>query len=180
MIVADRGLRHRDPVLLGGIAGLTWGVVARLWMRFISRQPEFSWGGTGIILGAAALAGLSLGLAHRLRAGGARRWWRLLGLGTVFLAFGAGTIMVPTVILWGLAMARRRWPSAIRVALWTAGMVAQVLLVLPALELGTVQLSVAVVWYTCLLLTEAWALSVVFSPSTARVRSAEAVVTLLP
>ncbi len=176
---ADTGLRRRDPVLLGGIVGLTWGVIARLWMRFISQQPEFSWGGTGIILGAATLAGLSLGLAHRLRAGGARRWWRLLGLGTVFLAFGAGAIMVPTVILWSLAMARRGWPSAIRVALWAAGVIAQVILVLPALELGPVERSVAVVWYVCLLLTEAWGLSVVFSPRIVRVRGAEAVVSLL-
>ena len=45
---------------LGGIGvllGVGWGVLARLWMRMISTQPESTWAGTLLIIGSAALAG---------------------------------------------------------------------------------------------------------------------------
>ena len=33
-------------VALGALAGLTYGVALRLWMRLVSDNPEFTWGGT--------------------------------------------------------------------------------------------------------------------------------------
>ena len=43
----------------------------------ISTTPEFSWSGTLLIIGFAALAGLGLGLVHGARVGQRSRWWRL-------------------------------------------------------------------------------------------------------
>ena len=33
----------RHPIVGGALLGLTWGVVIRIWMRFISTDPEFTW-----------------------------------------------------------------------------------------------------------------------------------------
>lgn len=88
-------------------------------MRFISTDPEFTWSGTGFILGAAFLAGLGLGTAYALKRRGRRGWWRLLGLPMILLGGGAGAIMLPGVILGGLAFGRRNWPKPVRIALWT-------------------------------------------------------------
>jgi len=44
-------------LLTGAGLGLTWGVVARVWMRLISTSPEFSVVTTAFILGIAAVFG---------------------------------------------------------------------------------------------------------------------------
>lgn len=36
----------RVALLAGAAAGMLWGVVARVWMRFISAEHEFTWNGT--------------------------------------------------------------------------------------------------------------------------------------
>lgn len=120
--VADRPPAHfwdRHPIISGALGGLLWGILMRLWMRFISTDPEFSWSGTGFILGAAFLAGLGLGTAYALSRKGRRGWWRLFGLPVILLGGGAGSIMLPGVILGGLAFGRRNWPKAVRIALGT-------------------------------------------------------------
>ena len=47
---ADTGLLPWPKVgllLVGGlVGGLLWGALARVWMRFISTDPEFTWDGT--------------------------------------------------------------------------------------------------------------------------------------
>ena len=55
-----------------------WGVAARIWMRLITTDPEFTWSGTGFILGATGIGGLALGLMYGVRRAGRSRWWRLL------------------------------------------------------------------------------------------------------
>ena len=108
---------HRHPVISGALGGLVWGALMRLWMRFVSTDPEFSWSGTGFILGAALLAGLSLGTAYALSRKSRAGWWRLLGLPVILLGMGAGSLMLPGVIVGGLAFGRRNWPTAIRIVL---------------------------------------------------------------
>ena len=47
-------------VLIGGlVGGLAWGTMARLWMRFISTNVEFTWGGTLFIVIGFGIAGLA-------------------------------------------------------------------------------------------------------------------------
>jgi hypothetical protein len=96
-------------VVRGMLAGLSLGVVARLWMRWISTDPEFSWSGTIFIVGAftifftthsivAALRRENLSPVKRriVRAGG------IIFSLPIFMA--AGGIMFPTVALASFAL----------------------------------------------------------------------------
>ena len=44
---------------IGAFGGALLGVMARLWMRFISEDPEFTWNGTLFIIGGFATFGWS-------------------------------------------------------------------------------------------------------------------------
>jgi hypothetical protein len=109
----------RHPIISGAIGGLLWGVLMRLWMRFISTDPEFTWSGTGFILAAAFLAGLGLGTAYAVARRGHRGWWRLFAAPLILLGAGAGSIMLPGTVIGGLAFGRRNWPRVVRVILAT-------------------------------------------------------------
>ena len=94
------------PVVTGALLGLSWGIAMRIWMRFISTDPEFTWSGTGYILGATTLAGLLLGLGWARRAKAKGNWWRLTGLSMLPLGVAAGGVMIPSVVSRGA----RSWP----------------------------------------------------------------------
>ncbi|HSL25887.1 MAG TPA: hypothetical protein VLA54_06350, partial [Acidimicrobiia bacterium] len=108
----------RRPAVAGAVGGLAWGVLMRLWMRFISVDPEFTWSGTGFILVASILAGVGLGFAYQSRRTARTGWWRLFGLPVILLGAGAGMIMLPGVVIGGLAFGRRDWPRVVRIALY--------------------------------------------------------------
>ncbi len=93
--------------LSGAGIGLLWGVVLRLWMRFIAVTPEFSASGTGFILGASLIVGAALGWARYRRQAGGRGWWRLTMLSLLLLGAG-GAVMWPSVVLGAVAIGRRR------------------------------------------------------------------------
>ncbi|HEU5102207.1 MAG TPA: hypothetical protein VFU22_24460 [Roseiflexaceae bacterium] len=96
--------------MLGGAGlGLAWGIAARLWMRLISTQPEFSIPGTTAILVIATLFGACAGLAFAARRRGWRRWGHYLprGLAVVFflpLGIAGGAPLMLTVLLATLAL----------------------------------------------------------------------------
>lgn len=97
-------------MLAGGLlSGLTLGVVARLWMRWISTDPEFSWSGTIFIIGAftISITVQSIVLLLRGRFQG-KRATTLVRIGGVIFTLpifgGAGAIMFPTVALTGIAL----------------------------------------------------------------------------
>lgn len=88
----------------GLVLGVAWAVAGRVWMRLIATEPAFTWAGTLLLVGMAALVGLALGLVHAARRRGASRWWRVLyGVVPVLFA-GAGLPLLPAVVLggWGL------------------------------------------------------------------------------
>ena len=61
-------------VLVGGLAGgLAWGVFARVWMRFISTDPQFTWNGTLFIVIGFGVAGLAQSAAYLGRRASLRR-----------------------------------------------------------------------------------------------------------
>ena len=113
---ATRSNRVRSYALVGAALGLMWGLAARVWMRFVSDAPEFTWTGTGFILGAAMLAGAGLGAvegARRLRRG---RSWRLAAVATLLLGVGAGIVMQPIAWFGGAALSGR-WSLTVRLGL---------------------------------------------------------------
>jgi hypothetical protein len=93
---------------VGAVAGAGWGVVARLFMRLLSDDPQFSWAGTLGILGVATVGGACVGLVRAARISGRSRWWRLAALPALVLFAGPGSLLVPTVA--GMAMVLRCRP----------------------------------------------------------------------
>lgn len=117
------GPRSAAWALPAGLAsGLAVGVVARVWMRLIAEDPEFSWAGTLFIVGAFGVFGTAQGAAWA----GRRRGWRRgavtpLRAGALVLSLpiftGAGSIMLPVVATAALASWRTDWHRAARVVL---------------------------------------------------------------
>ena len=107
-------------VLVAPVAGAALGVVARCWMRLISDDPEFSWGGTIFIVLAFTVAGAGHGVAWAARRARVRRRWStaarvLAAVLTLPIFTGAGAMMLPTVFGATVASARTDWPRAVRV-----------------------------------------------------------------
>ncbi len=117
-----RASRVHDAALVAActMGALALGVVARLWMRLISDNPEFTWSGTiGIVTGFAIF-----GLSQSLSALSHRRRWRpwparltrffgFVGMMPLFIA--AGGQMMPTVVFGGLGSWRVRQPRAAQI-----------------------------------------------------------------
>lgn len=112
--------RSRLWLPLGAVAGLSVGVIARLWMRWISTDPEFTWAGTiGILVGFTMFGGIQAGAAAYRRGDRSRRRTTLVRVVSGALSMGifgaAGAVMFPTVVFGGLAVWRRDWWPAARV-----------------------------------------------------------------
>ena len=130
-------------VLGGAGLGLVWGIAARIWMRLISTQPEFSIPGTLAILVIAAVFGAWTGLAFAARRRGWRRWhhYLLRGLAVVFfIPFGiaGGLPLMLTVLLATLGVTQ---PAV--VGLWVLAALAILLVAatdidVPAITVGVV------------------------------------------
>ena len=105
----------------GFALGLVWGATARVWMRLISTDPEFSWTGTGMILGSTAVCGAALGFLYGARRAGRSRWWRLLGLCWLFVFAGPGIVFLPAYLLGGLLRLRQIWWKVIGAASVASG-----------------------------------------------------------
>jgi hypothetical protein len=148
----------------GAIGGLLWGVGLRAWMRFISTDPEFTWSGTLFIVGATTLAGAMTGLAlhrwHRSRG----QWWRALGLFFLPLGAAAGSVMVPTFVLGGLALGARHWPAWIRALLGAVAIGFQVFIFLDLDDLRRGREIPALAIYAVFLAVETWAFSIMARP----------------
>jgi len=105
---------------MGGLlGGLAWGINARLWMRFISTNPEFTWGGTLLIVIGFGIAGLAQSGAYLGRRANLRRpamtvlrIVAVIGLLPLFAAAGAS--MFPAIILAALALTHQNWPRWLR------------------------------------------------------------------
>lgn len=161
---ANLWIRH--PIIGGALGGLVWGILMRLWMRYISTDPEFSWSGTGFILGAALVAGLGLGTAYAFNRKGRAGWWRLFGLPVILLGAGAGSVMLPGVVIGGLAFARRNWPKNVRIALGVLAIGGTVvLLLLGRVVFGQIKTAVALTSFAVLHTIEMAATSLAMAPA---------------
>lgn len=141
---------------LSGLAvGIGYAACLRAWMRLVSTDPEFSWSGTGYILGAFAMLGAMAGL---VTAGRRRGWGRAL-VGTraagIILSLGcfvaAGAFMLPTIVPAALGWSRTDWPRPVRTGLLLLGTVAAIAVVttLPGLTLPRRLLAVVIYLMLC-------------------------------
>lgn len=136
MIVAQRGWK----IILGAVfGGFVLGVVARLWMRWISTDPEFSWGGTlGIVISFTIFATTQATIYVLRRRVISRRLTSVIrGVGTFFtlpLFTAAGAIMFPTVILASIAIWRKKIDKKVRIALF---LISLVIPVIQIMEIGS-------------------------------------------
>ena len=106
----------------GAAQGLAWGVLARVWMRLIAEDPEFTWGGSIYIVAAATIFGLTTGLAsaarrNRWRAAPRRMVSAVAGGSVILLGMGAGSIALPTIVFGGLALGRTHFHLAVRLVI---------------------------------------------------------------
>lgn len=100
------------------LSGLALGVTARIWMRLITDDPEFSWGGSVVVVGVFVLFSFGTGVCLMMSAGNRRsdRFGRLVGALLMLPLFGAaGAQMMPTVILGSISLHRTSWKVWIRV-----------------------------------------------------------------
>ena len=101
----------RASIARAVLYGAAWGGAARLWMRYISEDPEFTVTGTSFIVAIPIVISLCSVLAtrslhwHPL----ARRPSRVIAaFSTILLGAAAGILMMPTLLLGGIAWANRR------------------------------------------------------------------------
>jgi hypothetical protein len=151
----------------GALFGLSWGIAMRIWMRFITTDPEFTWSGTGYILGATTLAGFLLGLGWARRAKAKGNWWRLTGLSMLPLGAAAGGVMIPSVFFGALALGRRNWHIAVRSLLLAVAVGLHVFAFTagPGDGFPSNKIVPAMVIYAVLISLEAIAFSIPFLPS---------------
>ncbi len=88
----------RRALALGLAGGLLWGVAARVFMRLLATVPAFSWSGTLLILGLAAVAGGAVGVVHGARTTGRSAWWRVAGLPFVVIFGSLGALLAPSAL----------------------------------------------------------------------------------
>ena len=105
---------------VGLFGGFALGVIARAWMRLISEDPEFSWGGTIFIVLVFTIFGLSQSIVAVVRRRARRRWTLTIArvggvVGFMPLFGGPGSILMPTVVGGGLALWRTDWRRVPRV-----------------------------------------------------------------
>lgn len=119
MIVAQRGWK----IILGAVfGGFVLGIVARLWMRWISTDPEFSWGGTlGIVISFTIFATTQATIYVLRRRVKTRRLTTVIRVVGAFFTLplftAAGAIMFPTVILASIAVWQKKIDKKVRIAL---------------------------------------------------------------
>ncbi|WP_270888442.1 hypothetical protein [Pedococcus sp. 5OH_020] len=100
------GFLHAALAGLG--LGAAWGALARIWMRLVSTDPQFSWPGTLLIVLLGAVFGLLVGIAWRARTStGWRRWLRLLAVPGLVLFAGQGLPLAPGFLVAGPLVRRR-------------------------------------------------------------------------
>lgn len=103
-------------VLRWGLAGLACAVVARVGMMLLTRHPEPTRSGTVAILVVFTLGGLAVGVVDAARRAGRTPWTRLVALVGVGIFLGAGAVFLPSTLVGGAVLSRRRVPTWARLA----------------------------------------------------------------
>lgn len=111
------GGRHWAVVLAAGlVGGVIWGVVARVWMRYIATSPHSTVNGTLLIVigfGVVGLTHAAIHLGRRRELGRpALTLLRVVGVVSLLpLSFGAGASAFPVIIFAPLAITQTTWSA---------------------------------------------------------------------
>ena len=124
LLESTTNTRRRSPSTaltlgIGLFGGFALGVIARVWMRFISDKPDFTWSGTLAIVIGFTVFGLVQSAVAIARRRDLRRWKLTIvrvigGIFMLQLFLAAGSVMLPTVLGAGLASARNDWHRVTR------------------------------------------------------------------
>ncbi len=145
---------------LGFALGAAWGVLARVWMRLITTDPEFSWSGTLMIIGLSAVLGLGVGVVDAARRTGRSGFWTLAVVPGLLLLMSPGMLLAPAFLLGGLAWGARGRLARVVGLLALAGSIGV------GIWAGLGDITVTyVVGYVALALSLAWASSMVWQRS---------------
>lgn len=123
-----RQLPWSTQILTGLSVGLVLGASARVFMRLLADEPEFSWGGTIFVVGVFTIFGATQSLVALVRSRTDSRWLtapaRLLGGASyLLLGGGAGIVMLPFLWCVSLAMWRTDWRRWLRQSVALVGAV---------------------------------------------------------
>ena len=152
------------------LAGAVLGVVARIWMRFITTNREFSWEGTLIIVIGFGVAFLGQAGVYLGRRSGARPSafvaLRILAIVTLLpLSFGAGAVGFPVVVLAPLAIIRTGWNRWLRVLLGVLALLPIVFIAFTLLsDLFVIRAAIGLAWFALIYGVLVWAVSFSFAP----------------
>lgn len=132
------GGRAGGFVVVAAVGGAGLGAVARVWMRWISVDPEFSWAGTLAIVAGFTVFAVAQATAAVVRNRSSRRT-SIAGVrvAAALLSGGlfgaAGAVMLPTVVFGSLAV----WRTGMgRVGRWSCGLLAVPSVVAVALDVA--------------------------------------------
>lgn len=156
-------------LLASFLAGAGLGIVARIWMRFITTDAEFTTEGTLIIVVGFGVMFLGQAGVYLGRRSGVRPLGfvvlRVLAIVTLVpLATGAGAFAIPIIVFAPLAISRTGWNRWLRLllgvlALVPAGFVAFTLFS----DLSATRATIGVVWFALIYASLVWAVCFSFA-----------------
>jgi len=156
-------------LLVGFLTGAALGIVARIWMRFITTHSEFSWGGTLIIIigfGVMFLgqAGAYLGRRSGLRPSGFVALRVLAIVTLVPLAGAGGAFAFPVIVFAPLAIIRTGWNRWLRLLLGVLALLAGVFVAFTLFsDLSAIRATIGVVWFALIYGVLVWAVTFSFA-----------------
>ena len=163
----------RTPSLLvllaSFVAGAALGIVARIWMRFITTDPEFSWVGTlFIVVGFGVVflgqAGVYLGRRSGLGTFGFVALRVLAIVTLVPLAGAAGAFAFPIIVFSPLAIIRTGWNRWLRLLLGVLALIPGVFVAFTLFsDLSVIRATIGVVWFALIYSILVWAVSFSFA-----------------
>ena len=159
----------RTPSLLvlfaSFLTGAALGVVARIWMRFITTDPEFSWVGTLMIVVGFGVVFLGQAGVYLGRRSGVRPSvfvaLRVLAIVTLVpLAGAAGAFAFPIIVFAPLAIIRTGWNRWLRVLLGVLALIPAVFVAFTLFsDLSVIRATIGVVWFALIYAMLVWAVS---------------------
>ena len=163
----------RTPALLVLLAsfltGAALGIVARIWMRFITTHREFSWEGTLMIVVGFGVVFLGQSGVYLGRRSGVRLSafvaLRVLAIVTLLpLAGAAGAFAFPIIVFAPLAIIRTGWNRWLRLLLGVLALIPGVFIAFTLFaDLSVIRATLGVIWFALIYGILVWAVSFSFA-----------------